>query len=404
MTRYLLRKLNEPEAFGDAYVASLETLSGEEHLLMSTDKTLIKVREIPDEDEQAQLSRLRAREHILSVEPDYTARAPEPVEVEAAQRLSARQARAFHGIDELHRAGYTGKGQRIAVIDTGISEALADSLGSRLVVRESFVSGEDWRDTDSLHGTWCISAIARACPGAEIVSLKGLSTKTGSGSYSGIIAAVERARALGCTGISLSLGGPASDILDSAVNAADGAGVIVAAAAGNEQRGKVTYEADNKSPARAVGALCTAVVDSDSRVASFSNHGTAVDIAAIGVYVEAEDLPGKWWSGTSMAAPYAMATAALVRSAGHGKSATKQALLSGCRDTPAPSYQEGYGIADALRSYRRVEPEPGEYHPGVPRCTKTQWERGAYKQEHVVTFGRKYIEVGHWLPKESVFE
>jgi subtilisin family serine protease len=397
--RYLVLKSQEPEAYGHAYASSLKELSGSEETLAVLPRGIVKVREIPEGQEDEQVAEIRARAHVLAIEPDYTASAPDPVEVAAAERLTAAQTRAIHNIDALHEKNVKGKGQRIAVIDTGCHEELPRRLGARLVARESFISGEDWRDNDSgSHGSWCISVIAAACPDAEIISIKGLSSETGSGTYSGIIRCVERARELGATVISMSLGGPASTIMDEAVNAADGAGHIVSVAAGNEQRGRTDYVADQKSPARAAGVLCVAAFGSDYLVADFSNHGTSVDLGAIGVYSECADpdLVPSWWSGTSMSCPVVGAIAALLRSGGYSKSAVKQALLAGCKDTSEPAHEEGQGFADALASLTRLS---GGFYPELPRISKTRFDDTPLPEipDSVVTWRRK--DAGVYLRK-----
>ncbi len=374
MPRYIVQKRFDPDQVPE-YKATLSPLSTDEEERLADEPGRFVVARDLTEDEAREVAQ---RPHIRLVEPDYEAKTPDPPEVdtEAAERLTAADTRIYHNIPYVHERGARGRGQRIAVIDTGIHETLAARLGNRLVARESFISGEDWRDNSAdSHGSWCISAIAAACPEAEIVSIKGLSSATGSGTYSGIIACVERARALGCTVVSMSLGGPASQVMDDAVNAADAAGLIVAVAAGNEQRGTTSYVADSSSPARAAGALCTAAFGSDLLVAVFSNWGTSVDLGAIGVYTECADpdlIPG-FWSGTSMATPYTAAISALIRSAGAQKAEAKQVILAGCKDTAEPAHEEGMGFADALAALLKLTPaEPAPYYPDLPRVYKSK--------------------------------
>jgi subtilisin family serine protease len=366
--RYLVQKRFDPDQVPE-YRATLSPLSvDEEQVLADEPDRYVVARELTE----AEAEEVRRRLHIRSVELDYTATVPEPeVRAQATQSISASQARSLHGIDRVLASGESGLGARVAVIDTGIHPTLAERLGARLVARESFVSAEDWRDTVSLHGTWCISVIAAAAPEAEIVALKGLSTQDGSGSYSGIIKAIERARALGCTHVSMSLGGPASSTLDGTVNAADSAGIIVVVAAGNEQRGTTSYVADQSSPARATGAVTTAAAGSDLSIASFSNWGTCVDASALGVTVQCADpdLIADYWSGTSMATPHLAAIFALL----YGKAPkqeVRKAVLSSARDTAEPVHEEGFGFVLANAALAVLDPPEPEYYPGVRRIRK----------------------------------
>lgn len=364
---YLVRKLFQPEG---AYKAALSPLSRPDayETLVEEPGLVVEERRLTP----AEVEELRgpARPHIAAVEPNHTARLPEPIyREESARRVEPAEARAFHGIDRAHARGVRGKGQRIAIIDTGASEALARKLGRRLVAKESYVPGEDWRDTERLHGSWCLSTIAAATPEAEYVVLKGLSTRTGSGSYDGIIRCVRRARELRCTGISMSLGGPASQTMDDTVNAADAAGLLVVVSGGNDQRDSKEYKADRQSPARARGVLCVAAVGSDLVVADFSNWGTAVDLSALGVFVRAEDVAG-FWSGTSMSAPFVAACGVLLMGAGLTKSEAKQALVSSARNTSEPAYQEGSGTIDVAAALAAATPAPpggSPFDPSLPR-------------------------------------
>ncbi len=375
MRRYLVSKRFNPDEV-PAYRATLAPLAtDEEEVLADEPGRFVVARELT-EDEVAEV---RSRTlHIVSVELDHTASVPEPeVREQAAQSLTAAQARALHGIDKVLAAGVRGKGQRVGIIDTGIHPRLAERLGARVVFKRSFVSGEDWQDTVSMHGTWIASVIAAAAPEAEIAVYKGLSTQNGSGSWSGIIAAIEQARRDGCTQINLSLGGDASVTLDNTVNAADAAGIFMAVAAGNEQRGNEAYNADNGSPSRATGAFTVAAAQSDFFIGSFSSWGVCVDGSALGVTVQCADpdLVSGHWSGTSMAAPYLCVIAALLSSMGKSKAEVRKAIQATARNTSEPAHEEGYGfaLADAAMLSLAPEPEePGDFFPDLPRVWKSK--------------------------------
>ena len=123
-------------------------------------------------------------------------------------------------------------------------------------------------------------------------------------SWSGVIAGIEWAADDNrCDVANLSLGGGVSNAVDNAVIALAAAGVKVVLAAGNESQ-----DASNSSPARVNGdnIYTVSASDSNDKMASFSNHGNTVDIAAPGVGVKSLKVGGGvvTYSGTSMAAPH----------------------------------------------------------------------------------------------------
>ena len=108
----------------------------------------------------------------------------------------------------------TGKGMRVAVLDTGFDLQHPDFAG-RSVTTQSFIAGEEVQDGHG-HGTHCIgTALGAKCPGmrprygvaheAEIFAGKVLSN-AGSGSDTGILAGIEWAVQNKCAVISMSLG------------------------------------------------------------------------------------------------------------------------------------------------------------------------------------------------------
>lgn len=220
------------------------------------------------------------------------------------------------GITRVGGAG-NGTGNTIWIIDTGIDLAAADLNVDASRGFNAFTRG---RDSKSLsdnngHGTH-VSGTAAAidngfgvvgvAAGATVVPVKVLDSR-GSGSYSGVIAGVDYVASNASAGdaANMSLGGPVSASLDSAVlNAANG-GVLFALAAGNE-----SDDCDNHSPGR-VGNQSTNVytvsaIDDTDTLAYFSNYGACVDVAAPGVDIESLQPGGSTvaWDGTSMASPH----------------------------------------------------------------------------------------------------
>lgn len=365
MTTLLITKSMEPN---EAMLSALEELPGEEQVKTRIPGEVVAIREVPDDDVERQIAEIESRDHILTVEPDQTAVALDFEETQAqrdargagedpetqAQRLTAQQARTIHQIDQCHARGKKGKGRKACVIDTGLPRKLHDRYPDQVVKVESVVPNEDGYDeSGSSHGGWCISTIIAIAPEGAVVSIKGLSSETGSGSYSGIISAIERAIALGCTEINLSLGGPKSNALNAACRAAVNAGIVVWVAAGNSQRGKTTYEADNGSPSSEESCETVAAKDSEMLNGDFSSWGIRVDIGFIGVAVSCpdEDLMRGYWNGTSMATPIGCGTSMVLD--GNAK-----ALKATAFDTQQPVYMEGVGFGLAFAALESMEPEP----------------------------------------------
>jgi subtilisin family serine protease len=217
--------------------------------------------------------------------------------------------------------GFTGVGQTVYVLDTGIAKAHVD-FGGRAEEGPNFSSDATAADGNG-HGTHCAGTATGARYGiatsATVVGVKVLSA-TGSGTYDGVISgiqwAVRNQAGKGAAVISMSLGGGASVAMNDAVAAAAAAGHIVTVAAGNDN-----MDACRASPAgaggraRVTGGVVTvgATARTDAR-ASYSNYGSCVDIFAPG-----SDITSAWWtsttasatiSGTSMACPHVAGVAA----------------------------------------------------------------------------------------------
>jgi subtilisin family serine protease len=234
--------------------------------------------------------------------------------------------------------GSRGKGVVVAVIDTGVDythEALGKGIGPgfKILGGYDFYNGDSDPFDDNGHGTHVSGIIAGdsatitgVAPEASLMAFKVLGAG-GSGSESGVIAAVERALDPNGDGnlsdhvdvINLSLGGsgnpddPASRALDNATLA----GVVVCVASGNSGR----YHSVS-SPGTSRRAITVGAVDAGNSVASFSSRGPTPkdltmkpEIGAPGVFINSS-LPGNRYgpaSGTSMATPHVAGACALLK-------------------------------------------------------------------------------------------
>ncbi|WP_083632252.1 S8 family peptidase [Domibacillus antri] len=216
-------------------------------------------------------------------------------------------------------AGLTGKGIKIAVVDTGV--APHDDLV--IAGGQSFVDYTASYSDDNGHGTHVAGIIGAednqfgtkgVAPDADIYAVKALN-KDGSGHLSSILAGIDWAITNKMDIVNLSLGTQThSDIFKSMVDNANANGVLVVAAAGND--GTADGSGDTVDyPARYESAIAVAAVDSSYNRASFSSAGSTVEIAAPGVSIVAPYLNNGYArsSGTSMAAPYAAGVLALLK-------------------------------------------------------------------------------------------
>lgn len=210
---------------------------------------------------------------------------------------------------------------RVYVLDTGISATTSDLTFNEAASRDFTGSRSGFYDKNG-HGTHVAGTIAAkanaigvvgVAPGAEVISYKVLNDR-GSGTYSGIIAAIDAVISNAKVGdvVNLSLGGGLSTQLNAAIQKAAAAGILFAIAAGNEYQ-----DVDRVSPASAGsasdGIFTVSAHNSSLRNASFTNYdifgGNDVDnvaYSAPGVGIVSLKIDGTTTalSGTSMAAPH----------------------------------------------------------------------------------------------------
>lgn len=210
----------------------------------------------------------------------------------------------------------TGKGVRVALLDTGVDEdhpELANRIAAsyELVRSDGGYSCVSAKGTDEVgHGTACAGIIKRLAPEVELHSLKVIGANA-RGSSDELVQGLKWAIENKMHVVSASLGTLDRRSRDRISDLADEAfydGIVVVAAANN--RGQTAYPA-NLSSVLAVD--CEAL---DAALSFRYRLNMPIELEANGIYVEAPSPGGgtKFYTGTSFACPHASAIIARILS------------------------------------------------------------------------------------------
>lgn len=226
-----------------------------------------------------------------------------------------------------------GGGIKVAVLDSGVATDNPD-INPKVVARANFTTSRNNEDNYG-HGTHVAGIVAAfaengigvagVCRDCTILAGKILSD-TGMGSSSGLANGINWAVQNGARVINMSLVVGASTTLETAVNNAWNAGVVLVAAAGNGGNTSMNY------PAAYLNVIAVGATNNRDEKALFSTYGAWVDVAAPGVSVYSTFPNHKFvlareynrsqgydiGSGTSMSSPIVAAVVALARSANPG--------------------------------------------------------------------------------------
>lgn len=277
-------------------------------------------------------NRLSVDSRVAGAEPDGLFEAPEGRQVSVAfddgggtpDQVTSQPSTLSAGFATAHLISQ-GAGVRVAVLDTGV-DPTHPMLSGRIAGSWDFVEGDgdptdvgNGKDDDrdgiadesAGHGTHVAGIIAAGSPQSDLLIARVLDAD-GRGDFANVAAGIRWAQSQGARVINLSLGGvTGSNAVQDALEAAEDAGIVCIASAGN-------WGSDNPEefPAKSSHAVAVAAVDAAGSPASFSSFGGFVAMSAPGVAVRSAYLGGRYasWSGTSMAAPFVSATAALLLS------------------------------------------------------------------------------------------
>ncbi|WP_144300535.1 S8 family peptidase [Stackebrandtia nassauensis] len=282
------------------------------------------------------------------------------------------------GAPALWQRGHDGKGVTIAVLDTGIDSTHPD-VSDRITATRNFTEEPDTADGHG-HGTHVASIAAGTgsasdgdyrgvAPGAALVIGK-VCDSDGLCPESAILAGMEWAARSGATVVNLSLGtgggSDGRDPLSTAVNRLTlSTGTLFVVAAGNSGCAPCVG-----APGAATNALTVGAADASDAPATFSSRGPRLHDAAIkpeitapGTDIVAARASGTAMgspvdddhtsaSGTSMATPHVVGSAALLAQAHPDWTwiDLKKALTSTAKDTDAAAFAEGAGRVDVDRA------------------------------------------------------
>ncbi|MFN3208091.1 MAG: S8 family serine peptidase [Roseovarius sp.] len=247
-----------------------------------------------------------------------------------------------------------GRSLRVGVIDGAVNPG-HPAFGGVSMVRKSFLR-EGGRRTGASHGTAVAGLIAGSAgagplaglaPGVQVYAAEAFGEEKGSdgGRLEGVAVGLDWLVGNGVRLVNMSFAGAGNQVFAKLLSLAQGRGVVMVAAAGNDRSGAPVY------PAASPSTIAVTAVDAGGRLYGRANFGSHIEFAAPGVdlYV-AWGSGGSYRSGTSFAAP--VVTAILARQASRGGlslngarsflRSTARDLGPGGRDT-----RYGYGLVQS---------------------------------------------------------
>ncbi len=299
---------------------------------------------------ESQAKALAKSPNVLAVEPNAEVTALAQTVPWGITRVQAPQA---------HSAGYQGAGVKVAVLDTGIDSSHQDlDVDGGYSVFTDSANSNPFNDGHG-HGTHVAGTIAAlnntvgvlgVAYNVDLYAVKVLDN-SGNGSYAGIAEGIQWAVDNNMDIVNMSLGGSSSStILENMCNAANQAGVLLIAAAGNS--GNSWGIGNNVGyPARYSSVMAVAATDSNNKRGYFSSTGPTVEISAPGVDI-LSTVPGNGYAsnnGTSMASPHVAGVAALVKAAKPSLSNTQiRNILNNTATSLGSSNHYGNGLVQAV--------------------------------------------------------
>ena len=252
----------------------------------------------------------------------------------------------------------------VTVCDSGVDAAHVSLKGNVIQPGFNTVDGSTNSSPVATHGTAVAGVIAArkngpgtigVAPGVKIFPVRVSNSSSGSAYLSDLAECVRYAADHGSKVVNVSYSGQESSEMGDAGKYAMSKGTVMVMAAGNSSQ-------DISSIPAYPYFLRVAATDADNSLASFSNYGKAVDLAAPGVDILTTS-PGNRYtyiSGTSFSAPLTAGVAALVVSARPDlKPATVIKILKDSATYNGNSYYFGAGLLNADAAVDLARRYPG---------------------------------------------
>ena len=313
--------------------------------------------------------------------PVRTVSAPDPIRITPVlqpgeQPVGTAESTANYGVAQIsadiaYAAGATGRGVKVAVIDSGISLDHPEFAGriDRQNSIDIVTGGRASLEDESGHGSHVAGIIAANVDGAGMRGIAPQATllairadlrdasvcdRPGCGYFdSDVAAALDYARAQGADVINLSIGkdGEISSAYRTALERAVASGALVVVAAGNQGNDQPLTPARLATQGGIVGGMLVAgAVDRDGTIYGPTNRpgGTApYFLVAPGVDIYSTFRVGRYarLTGTSMATPHIAGAAAVLKGAFPSLSMQQVAaiLLATADDLGAPGIDQRFG-------------------------------------------------------------
>jgi subtilisin family serine protease len=320
----------------------------------------------------------------------YDFHIPQNVDMDISGLMDLSVLRQALEIDEIHEAGATGYGVRIAILDSGLNASVAPALNSlrnydepKIIIDLNLISTYEDSDDLSGHGTHIASVLAGngkyrnadgiieltddygIAPDAQLINIKVLD-RTGYGKDEWLIIGFDEAIQQNPDLISASLtsvtfaemGDPIEELIYEAAKL----DIPVIASAGNYGPSGASIGA----PAIWDHVISVGASEYMDNLALFTSKGlnlnfsVGIDILAPGVAIQGSDAAtggSRWVSGTSVAAPIVSGVFALLIDAfpGLGVHKYEAAILETADDMNFPIIYQGNGMVNPLAAYNFLD-------------------------------------------------